>query len=431
MKAIAVESTNIIKFPKRVNDRFYYTDKKTKKRKKLSDNITRDLTCVTRSNDQSRRLAFKVRTLATNLYNMILKNPYKEIFVDHKFLSQITEVLNKQNSRILAQLADIFSCQYHNVINFQGKIMTYGYVINFTEDGQKRIENPELFYSMELWSKRKIIHSSGSQKLSPENPKMSPPEVVKNDHPGGQKLPPYTKENKEEEEENNSKSYFSSSLSNTSITESVTETHLLSSKPRIRVKAISEKIVVAHSSDLTCAPGGASSHSECLSKDTNGSTLITAEDEREHYRNHRNRRPVSDNNIEFAPITKTIQKVMGDPNELPLTSESTIYRDPEMHEMIKDIQQQKDPWRNILRRAEEDKMTAEDPRTDTIIQLDKEQKQDVITRQFGKISVETDLENKLIKIKRPSEYWEPWFDLNFREKFEQYFAAEGFSFSII
>lgn len=138
----------VLNFPEPKAARLYYFDKKTNKRKRLSDNIFRDLQYVTRPDDRKKRISLKARNLLTNLLQMILKNPHKEEFVDHAFLSQITEVSSsKQNARLLDQISDIIDSTYHSYINFHGKNKTYGYVIKLTEDGYERAKNPVAFYS--------------------------------------------------------------------------------------------------------------------------------------------------------------------------------------------------------------------------------------------------------------------------------------------
>lgn len=138
----------VLNFPEPKKARLYYLDKKTNKQKRLSDNIFRDLQYVTRPNDRRRKISLKARNLLTNLLQMILKNPHKEEFVDHTFLSQITEVYSsKQNARLLDQISDILDSTYHAYVKFQGKSRTYGYVIKLTEDGYERAKNPVAFYS--------------------------------------------------------------------------------------------------------------------------------------------------------------------------------------------------------------------------------------------------------------------------------------------
>ena len=153
----------ILNFPEPKDARLYYLDKKTNRHKRLSDNIFRDLQYVTRPNDRKKRISLKARNLLTNLLQMILKNPHKDEFVGHKFLSQITEVYSsKQNVNLLDQISDIIDSTYHSYINFYGKNRTYGYVIKLTEDGYERAKNPVAFYT-DLSGK---IFPSESKKIS-------------------------------------------------------------------------------------------------------------------------------------------------------------------------------------------------------------------------------------------------------------------------
>lgn len=138
----------VVQFPEIKKTRLYYVDKKTNKQKRLSDNIFRDLQYITRANDPSKKISLKARNLLTNLLQMILKNPHKEEFVDHAFLSQITEVnSSRQNINLLEQISDIINFTYHSYINFHGKSRTYGYLIKLTEDGYEKAKNPLAFYS--------------------------------------------------------------------------------------------------------------------------------------------------------------------------------------------------------------------------------------------------------------------------------------------
>jgi len=139
----------VLNFDNKKSSRLYFKDKKTNKIKRLSDNIFRDLKLIPRANDSSKKLSLKARNLLTNLFQMIQKSSHKEIFVDHKFLSEKTEVeSSKQNARLLDQISDIIDSAYHNHINFHGKYLSYGYVIKLTENGYEKATNPEKFYSV-------------------------------------------------------------------------------------------------------------------------------------------------------------------------------------------------------------------------------------------------------------------------------------------
>lgn len=196
----------ILNFPEPKDARLYYLDKKTNRHKRLSDNIFRDLQYVTRPNDRKKRISLKARNLLTNLLQMILKNPHKEEFVDHKFLSQITEVYSsKQNANLLDQISDIIDSTYHSYINFYGKHKTYGYVIKLTEDGYERAKNPVAFYTD---SSRKIFPSE-SKKISTRveknfqlyKDKENPEEEINHSYANGfisEKEKTYKKENPSE-----------------------------------------------------------------------------------------------------------------------------------------------------------------------------------------------------------------------------------------
>ena len=196
----------ILNFPEPKDARLYYLDKKTNRHKRLSDNIFRDLQYVTRPNDRKKRISLKARNLLTNLLQMILKNPHKEEFVDHKFLSQITEVYSsKQNANLLDQISDIIDSTYHSYINFYGKNRTYGYVIKLTEDGYERAKNPVAFYTDSC----EKIFPSGSKKISTRveknfqlyKDKENPEEEINHSYANGfisEKEKTYKKENPSE-----------------------------------------------------------------------------------------------------------------------------------------------------------------------------------------------------------------------------------------
>ncbi|MCP5363451.1 MAG: hypothetical protein H6910_04960 [Rickettsiaceae bacterium] len=196
----------ILNFPEPKDARLYYLDKKTNRHKRLSDNIFRDLQYVTRPNDRKKRISLKARNLLTNLLQMILKNPHKEEFVDHKFLSQITEVYSsKQNANLLDQISDIIDSTYHSYINFYGKHKTYGYVIKLTEDGYERAKNPVAFYtdsSGKIFpSESKKISTREEKNFQLYKDKENPEEEINHSYANGfisEKEKTYKKENPSE-----------------------------------------------------------------------------------------------------------------------------------------------------------------------------------------------------------------------------------------
>jgi len=170
----------VLKFDTPKSSRLYYIDKKTNRKKRITDNIHRDLQCILRATDRTKNIPLKVRNLLINLVEMILRSPHKEIFVDHKFLSQLTEVKSsKQNANLLAQINDILDSTYHNAINFHGKRRTYGYVVKFTEDGYERAKNPVAFYTNQV--KKNVV--SDGKKFSPESKKISTSYISNKENP--------------------------------------------------------------------------------------------------------------------------------------------------------------------------------------------------------------------------------------------------------
>lgn len=130
--------------------RLYHFNKKTYKQDERSfDRVYRDLHCVTRANDPSKVLADNALTMLTNLVSMLLASPNKKICVNQDFLSDITGKETDQNSNLLKQLKDIVSYKYHRMAHFEGKRYNYCYVIEFSKDGEKRTSNPELFYTID------------------------------------------------------------------------------------------------------------------------------------------------------------------------------------------------------------------------------------------------------------------------------------------
>lgn len=129
----------------------YYFDRKTQKLELTYDQVTRASKFITRANDPTKVLGNKpAKTLLTAVVDRIEVSKNGEIFIDHDFISSITDCKPEQNTNILGQLSDILDYQYHRSVIFEGKRKRYGYIINYTADGKKRITNPELFYSIEL-----------------------------------------------------------------------------------------------------------------------------------------------------------------------------------------------------------------------------------------------------------------------------------------
>jgi hypothetical protein len=106
------------------------------------------LKCATRSNDPSKLLADNALIMLTNLISMLLVKKNRMICVNQDFFRDITGKEVDQNSNLLKQLKDFISYKYHRIARFEGKKYNYCYIIEFSEDGEKRASNPELFYTI-------------------------------------------------------------------------------------------------------------------------------------------------------------------------------------------------------------------------------------------------------------------------------------------
>ncbi len=127
----------------------YYFNKKTQQFDLTYDQITRAIKFITRANERNKTLGNKQsKTLLTSLADRIKNSKSGEIFIDHDWISTITDCLPDQNTKIMGQLADIFDFKYHRSVIFEGKKRHYGLIVKFTHDGQKRLTNPELFYDV-------------------------------------------------------------------------------------------------------------------------------------------------------------------------------------------------------------------------------------------------------------------------------------------
>ena len=136
-----------------------YLDKKTQKKAKTFDVITRVAKFIGRSNDRTRSIGNKnSKFLLAHIADRINRSKNGVIFIDHEEISEITETRQKQNTNLMEQLTDIFEFEYHRFIRFEGERRCYGYKVNYTSDGIERINNPELFYP-ELFQKEFQIDS--------------------------------------------------------------------------------------------------------------------------------------------------------------------------------------------------------------------------------------------------------------------------------
>lgn len=127
----------------------YYFNSKTRKFDLTYDQITRAAKFIVRANEKNKTLGNKQsKTLLTAIADKIKNSKNEEIFIDHDWISTITDCKSDQNTKILGQLADILDFKYHRCVIFEGKKRHYGIIVKFTEDGKERITHPELFYDV-------------------------------------------------------------------------------------------------------------------------------------------------------------------------------------------------------------------------------------------------------------------------------------------
>lgn len=127
----------------------YYFNSKTRKFDLTYDQITRAAKFIIRANERNKTLGNKQgKTLLTAIADKIKNSKNEEIFIDHDWISTITDCKTDQNTKIMGQLADILDFKYHRCIVFESKKRHYGLIVKFTSDGKERLINPELFYDV-------------------------------------------------------------------------------------------------------------------------------------------------------------------------------------------------------------------------------------------------------------------------------------------
>ncbi|MCA9385746.1 hypothetical protein KC717_03800 [Candidatus Dojkabacteria bacterium] len=136
-----------------------FYNKKTNKIEKTFDQIKRVAKFIGRANDPTKCIGNKnTKILLANIADQINRSKTGIIFIDHDWISEITEARRRQNTNIIDELTDIFHFDYHRFIIFEGEKKCYGYTVKYTDDGIERINNPELFYP-ELFNKKFQINS--------------------------------------------------------------------------------------------------------------------------------------------------------------------------------------------------------------------------------------------------------------------------------
>ena len=119
-----------------------------------------NLKYVRRSNDLTRTLSSKARSVFAVIASMIKR---EGMFIEnHSFLSKITECKYDQNNNILNQLRDVLDIQFYYSITIDYTKYYNVFVMDFTQDAERILENPAAFYSKNFLQKR-IANSTTNQ----------------------------------------------------------------------------------------------------------------------------------------------------------------------------------------------------------------------------------------------------------------------------
>jgi hypothetical protein len=93
-----------------------------------------DLKGMPRANDPSKRLAISTYWLASVYSDIIDNSPDGLLVVDHKFISDVTEVGKKQNNFLHKQLTNLFNIQYHKLLTLHRKQYRNIFLISYKDD---------------------------------------------------------------------------------------------------------------------------------------------------------------------------------------------------------------------------------------------------------------------------------------------------------
>lgn len=164
---------------KPIRDNIYFFDKTTKETKSKFDIISRDLRYILRADNPDKALSKGARILLTNYYDLISKTANKIIFVSHEFISNLSEVGNRQNNNLHKELLDIFNIKYHQSVVIEGKKYRDGFAIEFTQNTEIILKNPRLFYSTQTATKCDL----GGKKFPPRAKKISTSLYIDKENP--------------------------------------------------------------------------------------------------------------------------------------------------------------------------------------------------------------------------------------------------------
>lgn len=254
------------------NDNVYYINRATQQKESKYDNVKRDFRYILRANSPDKSLSRIARALAANYDDMISKTKNKLIFVSHHFISTITEVGNRQNNNIHRQLLEIFNIKYHQSVIIEGRKYRDGFIVEYANNAEEILKNPQLYYS----------------KKNEENCRLE-----------GKKFPPRAK-------------IISTSIYN-ELDNPIEEIDDLSKKDQ----SISKKEKINKKEKVPILANGSLSEPAKIINIQN-SQVLTAEEEKEHYRSHANRNPYSNPKDSIGAMLARIETNLNNEVDIPM-----------------------------------------------------------------------------------------------------------------
>lgn len=124
----------------------YYTTKEGKVGRKFNI-IYGDMKFIPRADDATKSLSDKAKLLAS-YYSQILNSTENDVItVRPESICSVTERKTDQNNNIHKQLKHIFNIKYYQAFIINGSKLRDIFVISYTENGRKILENPGKFYA--------------------------------------------------------------------------------------------------------------------------------------------------------------------------------------------------------------------------------------------------------------------------------------------
>lgn len=140
---------------------------------------------IRRANDPDKALSEKAQKILSVIVPHIKRAG--KVIRDHDYLTKITKCKYSQNNNLLRELEDILNIRFHRTIKIGNKRHYNVFVMTFTPNGEKILENPEGFYTKNHSKKAesnvvvvtKNPESSG-KKLSEQSRKIATTNIYNN-----------------------------------------------------------------------------------------------------------------------------------------------------------------------------------------------------------------------------------------------------------